>query len=213
MIAWDLFVNLLQTGIFAFAQACGGNVAAGIVGFTFLLRLAMLPLTLRLARFSAAQAKLMRELKPELDRLRERHKNDRKRLAAEMQAALQRAGYAPFGGCLGILLQTPILLAMFSAVRRCAAAGGRFLWVRNIARPDIFLGLIVAGLTSALMATNSIGIEEKRNLMTVLATGMTFCVLLFTSAGVALYWGTSNLVGLIQNALLRRERRAVEGNA
>jgi membrane protein insertase Oxa1/YidC/SpoIIIJ len=58
----------------------------------------------------------------------------------------------PLGGCLGALLQMPVLLALFAAVRQCAAFGGRFLWIRDISKPDVVLGVVVAMVTGASIA-------------------------------------------------------------
>lgn len=207
---WAQFVGTFQALIFAFAQACGGNVAGGILGATLCIRLALLPLTLRSARAAAVVREKMQKLKPELDRLKNRHADDRVRLLQEQQALLQRHGVSMFSprGCVGAILQMPVVLALFFAVRQCAAAGGRFFWIRNIARPSFVLTLVVTGLTYLSFKYAPGPDEAQRSIMTTLATIFTFAVLLATSAGVALYWAASNLIGLLQNLLLRRERAA-----
>jgi YidC/Oxa1 family membrane protein insertase len=112
----------------------------------------------------------------------------------------------PLTGCLGTVIQIPVLLALFSAVRGCVAAGGRFLWIRNIARPDFLLTVAVTAVTAATgaMAANSPG--QQKALMIAVPTVITIFVLLKLSAGIGLYWGVSSLVSLLQTAILRRER-------
>ena len=82
MLIWDQFVDLLRAAIFAYSQALGGNLSTGIVAVTFLVRMAMFPLTLRLARINAAHQKLVRKLKPELDSIRERFNDNPERMAS-----------------------------------------------------------------------------------------------------------------------------------
>ncbi|MFC1597731.1 YidC/Oxa1 family membrane protein insertase [Planctomycetota bacterium] len=206
MVVWDQLVDLLRTAIFAYSQACGGNLGIGIVAVTLLVRMAMLPLTLRLARLSAAHQETMRKLKPELDRIRKRFKRKPERLARETRRVFEREGVSPvpLKGCLGTLVQMPVLLALFSAVRRCVRAGGRFLWIRNISKPDFILTLGVAALTYATVSLGVHSADENKTLMIAVSTILTFFVLLKMPAGIGLYWGVSSLVSLLQTAIVRR---------
>lgn len=209
MVVWGQFVELFRAAIIAYSQACGGNLGVGIVAVTLLVRAAMFPLGLRLARRSAAHQEAMRKLKPELEKIRKRFRTRPKRLAEETRRLLEREGVSPFplAGCVGALAQFPVLLALFCAVRRCVAAGGRFLWIRNIARPDFLLILLVTGLTYAAVALGPNSGEHGRSLMAAIPAIVTFAVLAGMAAGVGLYWGVSNVVGLLQAAILRHERR------
>ena len=212
MVVWDQLVELLRVAILAYAQACGGNVGAGIVAVTLLVRMAMLPLTLRLARLSAAHQEQMRKLKPELDTIRARFKNRPERLARETRRVFEREGVSPvpLTGCLTGLAQMPVLVAMFSAVRRCVALGGRFLWIRNIARPDFLLTLAVTALSTAAVALGAHSTERHRAVMIAIPAILTFLVLVKMSAGIGLYWGVSSFVSLLQAAIIRHERLAAE---
>jgi YidC/Oxa1 family membrane protein insertase len=212
MLVWGQCVDLLRAAIFAYAQACGGNLGIGIVAVTFLVRMAMLPLTLRLARLSAAHQEAMRKLKPELDRIRKRFKNKPERMAHETKRLFEREGVSPLPlkGCLGTVVQMPVLLAMFSAVRGCVAAGGRFLWIRNIAKPDFVLTLAVTALTYATIALGASSTEHNKALMIAAPTIITFFVLSRMAAGIGLYWGASSLVSLLQAVVIHRERLAAE---
>jgi len=212
MLVWDQWVDLLRAAIFAYSQACGGNLGIGIVAVTLVVRMAMFPLTLRLARISAAHQELMRELKPKLDRIRKRFKTKPERMAQETQRLLEREGVSPLPmkSCLGTLIQMPILLALFTAVRSCLGAGGRFLWIRNIARPDFVLTVAVTALTSATVAIGADSTGQNRALMVAIPTVITFVVLLKMSAGIGLYWGVSSAVSLLQALLVRRGRLAAQ---
>jgi YidC/Oxa1 family membrane protein insertase len=154
MEMWIQAVEVIRESIFAYAQVSNGNLAYGIMAVTFLARLALFPLTLRLARAAAAQQETMRRVAPELDAARTRFKDDPVRLAEETRRIFAREGVSmiPAAGCVGALLQMPVLLALFDAVRQSAAIGGRFLWIRDISKPDVALAMLVAAVTAASMA-------------------------------------------------------------
>ena len=75
MIGWDHVVDILRESIFAYAQACNGNLGFGILIVTFLARLAVLPIGIRLARAAASHQRAMARLQPELDRIKARYRD------------------------------------------------------------------------------------------------------------------------------------------
>ncbi len=95
----------------------GHKWAAAIVTLTIVVRTLLLPLAVK-------QIKSMREqqrLQPEVARLRQKYKNDRQAMNQEMMALYQREGVNPMAACLPMLLQFPILIAMYGALRRFTA--------------------------------------------------------------------------------------------
>ena len=213
MFVWDQLVEILHNAILTYAQVCGGNLSMGIVTVTFLVRMALFPLTFRLARLSVRHQAVLRRLKPELAKIRERFGKDPQRLTRETRRLFEREGISPvpLKGCLGAIIQMPFLFALFVAVRRCVAAGGRWLWIRNIAKPDFALTLAVTGIAYLTVAVGT-GSGEHHNKLVMIAipTLVTFFVLSKMAAGVGLYWGVSSLIGLAQALIIRRERLALE---
>ena len=208
MTLWSELVQLLEAGIFVFAQAFGGNVGAGIVCLSLLVRLAMLPLTLYLARRSLAHRQLVERLRPAVERLRKRYRRRPERLVEETHKLFARHGARPIDGAglLGGLAQAPIFLAVFSAVRRSVAQGGRFWWIADIARPDVLLTGLVAGLTAVATILQPQLPQQGRMLMVVLPAILILMFLSRLAAGVGLYWGATTAVGVLQAALLRRQK-------
>lgn len=207
MFLWNQVVDVLRESIFAYAQACHGNLGYGIVAVTFLARLALFPLMVRIARASAAHQEVMARLQPELDALKARFKGDPQKLNTEMQRLFKREGVSmiPMSGCLGSLAQIPVLLALYSAVRQVAAVGGRFLWIQNISLPDIGLTAIVAALGVAAAALGpQPSATQSRAMMILLPSIITLIALSKMAAGVGIYWGVSSLVGVVQSVVTRR---------
>ena len=208
MMLWSELVQFLEAGVFVFAQAFSGNVGAGIVCMSILIRLSMLPLTLYLARRSLAHRTLVERLRPQVDRLRKRYRRQPERLVEETRKLFARHGANPVDatGLVGGLAQAPIFLALFSAVRRCATQGGRFLWVGDIARPDLLLAGLVASLTGVVAILQPQLPEQGRGLLVALPTILTLMFASRMAAGVGIYWGATTAVSLVQAALLRRVR-------
>jgi YidC/Oxa1 family membrane protein insertase len=169
----------------------------------------LLPLTYRVALDAQRRAAQLKTLQPEIRRLRQRHEKDATRLATEHARLLRRHGVTLVDGrsILRTIMQMPFFVAMYSVVRGALAsgAGGRFLWIPNIARSDAMLALLVAGLTYAVGHFSPQMQQQGSQVLVAIPAVITFVVLLKLSAGLGLYWGASTLVGALQNILLRRE--------
>ncbi len=211
MLFWNQAIEILRESIFAYAQACNGNLGAGILAVTFLARLALLPLGIRIARAAANQQRAMARLQPALDALRKTHKNDSKRLAEETSRLLAREGVSPFsfGGCVGSLAQIPVFVALYSSVRQAAALGGRFLWIRDLAKPDWPLAIAATIFTLFATATGGAAPSQNRALMLSISAAVTLAVLSKMAAGVGLYWALSSLFGTVQGWAVQRGSRSV----
>jgi len=193
----------------AYAQVCNGNLGYGILLVTFLARLALLPLGLRLAKVAQAHQRAMEKIRPELDALRQRYERNPKRLAEETRRLMAREGVSPIsvGGCIGALVQIPVFVALYSAVRQVAAIGGRFLWVRDISRPDVVVASLAMLFTVAATASGSSGPAPNRTIILIISGVVTAVALSKMAAGVGLYWGLSSLFGAVQGFVV--QRRAV----
>lgn len=131
----DIIVNPFITILLFLYQILGGNVVLAIVVFTILIRLATYPLTIKQQR----STKAMQELQPELKKLQEKYKNDRERLAQEQWELYRKHGVNPLAGCLPLLIQLPIMLALYRAIVATLAATptqlldlANRLWIPNL---------------------------------------------------------------------------------
>jgi YidC/Oxa1 family membrane protein insertase len=145
---WDLILNPFITLLTLLYSILGQNVVLAIVVFTVLIRIALLPLTAQQQR----STKRMQELQPKLKALQDKYKNDREKLAQEQMALYKEHGVNPFGGCLPLLIQFPILIGLYQAIIHALAAtpfqlldlSGRFLIPgldHLVPLNNVFLGL------------------------------------------------------------------------
>ena len=147
---WDSFVELLRASIFSAAHLCGGSLGGGVLLVSAGLRLALLPLTLRMARRARQQQAGIAALRPQVEALQRRFANDPRALMRETQALYAANGIKLLtpSGLAGIAVQFPLLSGLFAAVRRGLGSKVRFLWVPDLARPDALLVLGVVAATA-----------------------------------------------------------------
>ena len=208
MLFWSPFLDLLRAVLFAFAHVCGGSLGGGIVVLSLIVRLALLPLTYRLALRSHDYQMAVRRLKPQMDALQQRHASQPLRLAQETRALQARhgIGMAPKGTFLGALVQMPIGAGIYQTIGSVAKRAARFLWIHDLSRPDALVASVAAGLAGAAVVAGPSSTGSR--VSAALAAGVTFVVAWRLSAGVGLYWVSSNVVGVVQSLLVRRATTA-----
>lgn len=109
-VLWRPLFNLLV----GFTTVLPGHFMwVGVVLVTLVVRLILLPLSLKQARQAQQSQGKMAGLQAELKRLKEEHKNDRQKQAAATMALYRKAGVNPASGCLLLLIQLPILIALY----------------------------------------------------------------------------------------------------
>lgn len=202
---WTLFVDLLGTLLVALSHVCGGSLGGGIVVLSLIVRLAMLPLTLRLAIRMREQQAALKRLTPRIEALKKRHARDRARLAKELQAlyTANGIGAAPKGSLLTALVQLPVGAGLYQAIAGGVRRAASFLWIGDLARPDAIIAGLAAAAAGAAIVTAPDGSAQTRT-AAIVSTVLTFFFAWRLSAGVGLYWLTSNVVGVGQSLVLRR---------
>ena len=204
---WSTIVDAVRTLVFLASHVCGHSLGGGILVVSFAVRIALLPLTVRMARRMREHQSRITALAPTLSRLRERHDGDR--------AALERAtlelyrehdiGLLPKGSLAAFLIQMPIGAALYRAFGSNLGTRAGFLWITDLARPDAGLALVCVALAGV-----AAGAEPTAS-RTAIAINMavTGYIAWRLSASVGLYWAASSSVSAVQSLLLRRPVAAV----
>jgi YidC/Oxa1 family membrane protein insertase len=192
-----------------------------IIILTILIRLLMLPLTMRQLQSS----KGMRAIQPQLKELRKKYDKDREKLSQETLRLYKEAGINPVGFVFPLLIQFPFWLALYQSVAQALAAtpenlfglskqlyspavlqeavplSHHFLWL-DLARGDIVMVFLVAGSMWMLtkMASPPTTDFQQQFMNRVMVWGMPvlfgFFALILPS-GLSIYWVTSNIIGMI----------------
>lgn len=213
---WSGFVEIFQVSLFALTQFYGGQLGAAIVSFSLLARVALLPLTVRLALRGRAHARALRALQPELLAVRTRWADTPERQMSETLAVYDRAGLNPVdGGVLrGALVQSPIFIGLFHAVRQTLSTRvgeQTFLWVTNLARPDLGIAAVAVGLVGLGSVA---GASESQPTWTLAIPAVSAgAMALMLSAGFGLYLAASGAIGTLQGLIVRRIEQGHEEGA
>lgn len=181
-----------------------GNWGWSIIGLTVLLKLAFFPLS---AASYKSMAK-MRVLTPKLQKLKETYADDRQRLNTEMMDLYKKEKVNPLGGCLPILIQIPVFIALYwvlagSVEMRQASWLG---WITDLSAKDPYYVLpIIMGVTmlvqTKLNPTPPDPIQAKIMwIMPIVFTGMFFMF----PAGLVLYWTVNNVLSIAQQWQINR---------
>ncbi len=109
-----------------------------ILIMTVLVRAAMFPIS----RKQALSAKKMKDLQPQLQELRKKYANDKEKLARAQMELFAKHKYNPLSGCLPIVIQFPIFIGLYQALRMSVDLRlASFLWIDNLAAPDALFEL------------------------------------------------------------------------
>ena len=204
MFFWSSFLDLIRVVLFSLAHVCGGSLGGGIIMLSLLVRLALLPLTLRLALRAREHQAVLRGLEPQLAALKMRHAEDPLALARAQRDlhAANGVGIMPKGSLLGTMVQMPIGAGLYEVIRESTLRAARFLWIGDLSRPDALVASVAAGLAGAAVVAGPSSGSSK--VAAALAAATTFLIAWRLSAGVGLYWVASNVVGVVQSLLVRR---------
>lgn len=170
-VAWVL--GKIMEGIFYVIDMIGiPNIGLAIILFTIVVNLLMLPLTIKMQKFSKLSAKM----NPELQAIQEKYKNKKdtdSQMAqnAEIQALYSKYGVSPTGSCMYLLIQMPILFALYRVIYAIPAYVGKvreafFPLVDNIINTDGAVELVKNFTNSAMYAkqfTNANFIEGQHS--------------------------------------------------
>jgi YidC/Oxa1 family membrane protein insertase len=176
-----------------------------------LVRLALVPLTIRLAVRARRRARALAGMQPQLARLRERWADDPDRLTRATVALYRSRGLSPADpfAMAGALVQLPLYTAFYKAIRRAleAAGGAGFLWIRDLTRPSPLLALAVGGLVFVGTLGTPVPDAPHAMWLRLLPAVGTGVVLLFVSSGFGLYVLGSTGVSALQAGLVRLHER------
>ncbi|MFC1998795.1 YidC/Oxa1 family membrane protein insertase [Chloroflexota bacterium] len=220
---WNLIIlNPIMNVMVVLANAFAGNFGLAIIFITIIIRLAMLPITLK--QLKSTQA--MHTIQPKLKELQKKYGNDRQKMSEATMKLYKEHGISPLGCIWPMLIQLPIWIALFQSIRQALAAtpadllslsshlygwavvnqtvpmDSNFLWL-NLAQPDPYIILpILVGVTMWVqqkMTTqpNPDPSQKKANTMMQIMFPLLFAFIAYTfPSGLGVYFVISAIVGI-----------------
>jgi YidC/Oxa1 family membrane protein insertase len=195
----------LISGVLETFHSLGAPWWLSIVFLTVLVRAVLFPLTIRQVKNMWA----MQELKPEMDSIKAKYKNDRRKQQEATMELYKERRVNPLAGFLPVLVQVPVFITMYQVIRNHeetfpSFASGGLLWFTDLTRADPYFILPVLS-ASILVAAGRISSRNvdpgQRRMMQLLPLAFTALIARFP-AGLFVYWVTSNTVTLAQNYLI-----------
>jgi len=191
--------------LLTFLHGIVGNWGWAIVALTILVKLAFFPLQAASYRSMAK----MRKVQPRLNAIRERYGDDRMKLNQAMMELYKTEKINPLGGCLPILVQIPVFIALYWVllasveIRNAPWIG----WIHDLSSPDplYILPILMAGTMFLQTHLNPKPADP------VQAKMMTFMPLIFSvmffffPSGLVLYWVVSNIFSIAQQWVITRQ--------
>ena len=172
----------------------------------------------------------MQGLNPKIQEIREKYKDDSTRMNQEMAALYKKEKVNPIGGCLPLLLQMPIFIALYGVLSKHFALRGApfMLWITDLSEPDsilnfgnftvpflgwndlrvlplLFVGTQIA--SSKLMQTPSTSQSKNMQLMQTFMPVFFFFILYSAPSGLLLYWTLTNVLTAAQQYSINKYRK------
>lgn len=182
-----------------------GTYALGIIAVTIIIRLVILPLTIKQVRSS----KKMQEMQPKLKELQKKYASKdavtQQKYQQEMMALMKTSGVNPMAGCLPMVIQMPILIGFYHAISRMNATPafdlGSFL-IFPLADPSITLAVLAGLIQFVVLLTGPAMDNPQMKVMMYIMPVMIIGFGIALPAALSLYWVVGNIISVIQNLVI-----------
>lgn len=208
---WVTVIALPLFWVLHWIQHLVGNWGWAIIVLTILIKLAFFPLSAASYRSMAR----MRVVTPKMQKLKEQFGHDKAKLNQEMMELYKREKINPLGGCLPILVQIPVFIALYSVLLGTVEMRHApwVLWITDLSSKDPYYVLpLIMGVSmlvqTKLNPTPPDPVQAKVMLaMPIIFTGM----FLFFPSGLVLYWVVNNLLSIAQQWQITRMAESGQG--
>ena len=202
---WAWFIAKPLFLLLELIQSIVKNWGLAIIGVTLVVKAILYPLTK--AQYTS-MAK-MRMLQPKMQEMRERFGDDRQRMSQEMMKLYKEEKVNPLGGCLPLILQMPIFIALYWTFMEAVELRHApfFGWIQDLSAQDPYyiLPILMGGSMFLLqkMSPTPVADPMQQKVMNFMPLIFMFFFLWFP-AGLVLYWLVSNLITIVQQQMIYR---------
>ena len=181
-----------------------GNWGIAIIVLTLCVRILLFPLTWKQIKSMVS----MRRLKPEIDEINRKFKDDAQQKQVATMEMYRKNGVNPFGGCLPVFVQMPVWWALYTVIQTAVELYHTpFLWYRDLSAPDPYFVLpIVLGATSFIqqkLMPQQMDMAQQKMMLYFMPALFTV-MMLFLPVGLGIYMLTNSVLGIVQQQLVER---------
>lgn len=209
--------------LFNFLHGFIPNYGLVIVIFSLIIKLVLYPLT----KQSFQSMKKMQLLQPKIAEMKEKYKDDKEKVSKETMKLYSTYGVNPAGGCLPLILQMPIFIALWGLFKTAIELRQQpfFWWITDLSRPDVILNLsfklplfgineisglaLLMGVTTFFQQKMSVKDPNQKALVYVMPVMLTLMFMSFPS-GLNLYYFLFNLFSIAQQYYINHRHDGLE---
>lgn len=200
-------LHSVLSGLYLLTEQLGfGSYGLAIILLTIIIKIILYPLTVKQLKSMRA----MQKIQPELKKLQEKYKDKPQIMQQKLMQLYQKEGVNPMAGCLPLLIQMPILMAMYYTLFNFdyGAVEPSFLWLPSLSQTDPlyilpFLSALTTFLQQKISMTEATG--QMKMMMVIMPLFIGFISLNFP-AGLVLYWVTMNIVQIFQQLWINSKK-------
>ncbi|WP_142413712.1 membrane protein insertase YidC [Hathewaya massiliensis] len=201
------FFEFIHKYISSGVSDVGLSYGLTILAVTFLIKLILLPLNIKSTKSMIKSS----EIQPEMKKIQQKYKNDPQKANQEVMKLYKEKGVNPMSGCIPILIQMPILIALYGVFNAIPGIQGvSFLWIKDLGGPDkTYILPILAGVTQFLvskttpnMATGDSAQQAQMKTMNIVMPIMIGFMTLSLKSALGVYWVVGNIIAVLQNLLI-----------
>lgn len=187
--------------------------ALSLIVMALIQKVLTMPLTFKATK----SAQVGQALSGEIKEIQEKYKNDPQNMNAKMMELYKEHDYNPAGGCLPMIIPMILIFAMLAVIRNPAAyiGGGvdnlakNFFWINDLTQPDKFMLPVIYSLSmfayTSITQMNQVQTEATQAMNTSMKYVLPIMMLFLSrswSAGILLFWATSNIVEILVRGLM-----------
>ncbi|MBU0701870.1 membrane protein insertase YidC [bacterium] len=178
------------------------NYGISIIILTLIIKIILHPLTKK--NFTTMKA--MQNIQPHIIELKEKHKHDAETMNKEMMELYKRHKVNPMGGCLPLLLQMPVFIALFTTLQNAIELrGANFLIWHDLATKDPYYILpVLMGVTMLIQQKMMPSPDPNQAKIGMFMSVLFIFMFMNFPAGLVLYWLTQNILTIIEQILIKR---------
>lgn len=193
-------LSAILSALYSVTEKFGfGSYGLAIILLTIIVKIIVYPLTKKQIK----SMKAMQKIQPEMQKLQKKYKDNPQMMQKKLMELYQKEGANPMSGCLPMLIQMPILMAMYYTLFNFDYGGvaPSFLWMPSLSETDpLYILPILSALTTFLqqkLSMSSESTQQMKMMMVIMPLFIGFISLNFP-AGLVLYWVTMNVVQIFQ---------------
>lgn len=202
-------LHFVLSALYTLTEQLGfGSYGLAIILLTVIIKIILYPLTVK--QLNSMRA--MQKIQPELKKLQEKYKDKPQIMQQKFMQLYQKEGVNPMAGCLPLLIQMPILMAMYYTLYNFdyGAVEPSFLWLPSLSQTDpLYVLPVLSALTTFLQqkiatVTTAEQSQQMKMMMYIMPLFIGWISLNFP-AGLVLYWVTMNVVQILQQLWMYRK--------